>query len=71
MIKLIDNWRLAHKFTSMQLMAFAGACDIVLAAVVIIDQRFPFDPLWYVLARLALTGVSMGARLVAQQATKP
>ncbi|QDB73833.1 holin [Aeromonas phage 2_D05] len=70
MLKLIDNWRVAHKFTSMQLMAFAGACDIILAGVVIVNQQFPFDPLWYVVGRLALTGVSMGARLVAQQAGK-
>ena len=67
MLKLIDNWRVAHKFTSMQLMAFAGACDIILAGVVIVNQQFPFDPLWYVLGRLALTGISMGARLVAQR----
>ena len=66
MPKLINEWRIAHKFTSMQLMAFAGLCDIVLAGVVIVDQKFPFDPLWYVLARLALTGVSMAARLIAQ-----
>ncbi|MNJ48175.1 hypothetical protein D3C77_433620 [compost metagenome] len=51
----------------MQLNAFAVLCDLVLAAVVIIDQRFPFDPLWYVLARLALTAAGMGARLIAQQ----
>lgn len=67
MIQLIDNWRQAHRFSSMRLHAFAGLCDIVLAWVVIIDQRFPFDPLWYVLARLALTAAGMGARLIAQQ----
>lgn len=67
MIRLIDNWRQAHRFSSMQLQAFAVLCDLVLAAVVIIDQRFPFDPLWYVLARLVLTAAGMGARLIAQQ----
>jgi uncharacterized membrane protein YjdF len=67
MVRLIDNWRQAHRFSSMRLQAFAGLCDIVLAAVVIVDQRFPFDPLWYVLARLALTAAGMGARLIAQQ----
>lgn len=67
MLKLIDNWRVAHKFTSMQLMAFAGVCDIILAGVVIVNQQFPFDPLWYVLGRLALTAAGMGARLIAQQ----
>lgn len=68
MIRPIDNWRQAHRFSSMQLQAFAILCDLVLAGVVIVDQRFPFDPLWYVLARLALTAAGMGARLIAQQA---
>lgn len=54
MLQLIDNWRVAHKFTSIQLMAFAGVCDIILAGVVIVNQQFPFDPLWYVLGRLLL-----------------
>lgn len=67
MLKLIDNWRVAHKFTSMQLMAFAGVCDIILAGVVIVNQQFPFDPLWYVLGRLVLTAAGIGARLIAQQ----
>ena len=67
MVQLISNWRQAHRFSSMQLQAFAALCDIILAGVVIIDQRFPFDPLWYVLARLALTAAGMVARLVAQQ----
>lgn len=67
MIRLIDNWRQAHRFSSMQLQAFAVLCDLVLAGVVIVDQRFPFDPLWYVLARLALTAAGMGARLIAQR----
>lgn len=68
MLRLIDNWRQAHRFSSMQLQAFAVLCDLVLASVVIVDQRFPFDPLWYVLARLMLTAAGMGARLIAQQA---
>lgn len=65
---LIENWRNAHQFSSMRLHALAALCDLVLAGVVIIDQRFPFDPLWYVLARLTLTAAGMGARLIAQQA---
>lgn len=68
MLRPIDNWRQAHRFSSMQLQAFAVLCDLVLAGVVIVEQRFPFDPLWYVLARLALTAAGMGARLIAQQA---
>ena len=70
MVQLISNWRSAHRFTSMQIQAFAVMCDIGLAGMVIVDQRFPIDPLWYVLGRLALTAASMGARLVAQQAGK-
>lgn len=68
MVQLISNWRQAHRFSSMQLHGFAGLCDIALAGVVIVNQQFPFDPLWYVLARLALTAAGMGARLIAQQA---
>lgn len=67
MIQLIDNWRHSWRFSSMQLQGFAGMCDIVLAGVVIVNQQFPFNPLWYVLARLALTAAGMGARLIAQQ----
>lgn len=67
MVQLISNWRQAHRFSSMQLQGFAALCDIILAGVVIVDQRFPFDPLWYVLARLVLTAAGMGARLIAQQ----
>lgn len=65
-MKLIDEWKHSHKLYSMKLMYFASLCDIVLASVVIIDQKFPFDPLWYVGIRLALTVASMGARVVAQ-----
>lgn len=68
MLRPIDNWRQAHRFSSMQLQAFAVLCDLVLAGTVIVDQKFPFDPLWYVLARLALTAAGMIARLIAQQA---
>ena len=66
-MKLIDKWRESHKLYSMQLMYFATICDIIMACIVIIDQRFPFEPLWYVGIRLALTLASMVARLVAQK----
>ena len=61
-MKLIDKWKESHKLYSMQLMYFATICDIIMACIVVIDQRFPFDPLWYVGIRLALTLASMWAR---------
>ena len=66
-MKLIDKWKESHKLYSMQLMYFATICDIIMACLVIIDQKFPFNPLWYVVLRLVLTITSMGARLIAQQ----
>ena len=51
----------------MQLLYFATICDIIMACIVIIDQKFPFNPLWYVGIRLTLTLASMVARLVAQK----
>lgn len=66
-MKLIDKWKESYKLYSMQLMYFATICDIIMACIVIIDQRFPFEPLWYVGIRLALTLASMVARLIAQK----
>ena len=66
-MKLIDKWKESHKLYSMQLMYFSTICDIIMACIVIIDQKFPFNPLWYVGIRLTLTLASMGARLVAQK----
>lgn len=66
-MKLIDNWKSSWKFSSMQLLFFATVCDIVAVGALIIDDKFPIDPTAYVLLRLAMTILSMGARLVAQQ----
>lgn len=66
-MKLIDKWKESNKLYSMQLLYFATICDIIMACIVIIDQRFPFNPLWYVGIRLTLTLASMVARLVAQK----
>lgn len=66
-MKLIDNWKSAWKFSSLQLQLVATLGDIAMACLVIINASFPFNPLWYVILRLALTITSMGARLIAQQ----
>ena len=66
-MKLIEKWKESHKFYSMQLLYFATISDIIMAGIVIIDQKFPFNPLWYVGIRLTLTLASMVARLVAQK----
>lgn len=68
-MNLIDNWKLAHKFSSIQLQMFASACDVVLACVVVVNQSWPINPLYYVAVRLTMTVAAMGARLVAQGIT--
>lgn len=50
----------------MQLLSFALICDVAATLAFIIDEKFPVDPLIYVLFRLAMTVFSMVARLVAQ-----
>lgn len=65
-MKLIPNWRSSWKFSSIQLLSFALICDVVATLAFIIDEKFPVDPLIYVLFRLAMTVLSMVARLVAQ-----
>ena len=50
----------------MQLMAFATACDLIVVAMAIINEQFPFSPQWYVGLRLLMTMGSMLARLIAQ-----
>ncbi len=66
-MKLIDNWKSAWRFSSMQLQLVATLADIAMACLVVVNTSFPFNPLWYVVLRLALTLTSMGARLIAQQ----
>ena len=65
-MKLIPNWRRSWKFSSIQLLSFALICDVVATLAFIVDEKFPVDPLIYVLFRLAMTVLSMVARLVAQ-----
>ena len=65
-MKLIPNWRSSWKFSSIQLLSFALICDVVATLAFIVDEKFPVDPLIYVLFRLVMTVFSMVARLVAQ-----
>ncbi|MFV0357728.1 MAG: hypothetical protein ACK5LG_21880 [Bacteroides thetaiotaomicron] len=69
-MKLIDNWRNSWKFSSMQLLFFATICDVIAVGALIIDDKFPIDPKVYVVLRLSMTILSMGARLVAQKDTE-
>lgn len=69
-MKLISDWKKAHRLYSIQLGYFATMCDIAMTAIVIIDDKFPFNPLWYVGLRLGLTVASMVARLLAQPDTQ-
>lgn len=66
-MKLIANWRQSWKFSSIQLLLFATICDVVAVAALVIDEKFPVDPMVYVLLRLVMTVGSMVARLVAQK----
>ena len=65
-MKLIPNWRSSWKFSSIQLLSFALICDVAATLAFIVDEKFPVDPLIYVLFCLAMTVLSMVARLVAQ-----
>ena len=56
-MRLIDNWRKAHKLSSMQLMAIAAGVEAVNGAI---DGIIPA---W---VSVVLILLAMGARLVAQ-----
>ena len=60
-MKLIDNWRKAHKLTSMQLMAIAAAVEAVNG---VLDGVIPA---W---VSVSLILLAMAARLVAQDSLK-
>ena len=68
-MKLIDNWRKAHKMSSMQLMALALVADGLLSAL----DQFGYQlmsPGWQTAVTLALIAAAMVARLVAQESVK-
>ena len=60
-MKLISNWRKAHKFSSMQLMAIAAGVEAVNG---VLDGIIPA---W---VSVVLILLAMGARLVAQDGVK-
>ena len=60
-MRLIENWRKAHKFSSMQLMAIAAAIE---ASNVALDGVIPA---W---VSVSLILLAMAARLVAQDSLK-
>lgn len=61
MLQLIDNWRVAHKFTSMQLMAIAAGVEAVNG---VLDGVIPA---W---VSVCLILLAMVARVVAQDGVK-
>jgi len=68
-VKLIDNWRKAHKMSSMQLMALALVSDGLLSAL----DRFGYQlmsPGWQTAVTLALIAAAMLARVVAQESVR-
>lgn len=60
-MKLIENWRKAHKMSSMQLMAIAAAVEAVN------DALDGVIPAW---VSVSLILLAMAARLVAQDSLK-
>ena len=68
-VKLIENWRKAHRMSSMQLMALAIVADGLLSAL----DRYGYQvmsPGWQTAVTLALIAAAMAARLVAQESVK-
>lgn len=69
-MKLIANWRKAHKMSSMQLNAVALTCDGAFIGVAVWYETFPMPVLLYAGLRMGLTVASTVARLVAQESVK-
>ena len=65
MIKLIPQWRRAHKFSSMWLMAIAILFDGINAALDSVGWRF-LDATWQSGISIILVAAAMVARLIAQ-----
>lgn len=66
MIKLIDNWRHAHRFSSMWLMALAVVFEGMQALLDLVGWRFMSSG-WQTAISIGLVVAAMGARLVAQR----
>ncbi len=69
-MKLIENWRKAHKMSSVQLNAVALMCDGAFIGVAVLYETFPMPVLMYAGLRMALTVAATVARLVAQESVK-
>ena len=69
-MKLISNWRKAHKMSSVQLNAIALTCDGAFIGVAVWHETFPIPVLMYAGLRMALTVASTVARLIAQESVK-
>ena len=69
-MKLISNWRKAHKLSSVQLNAVALTCDGAFIGVAVWYETFPMPVLMYAGLRMGLTVASTVARLVAQESVK-
>ena len=69
-MKLVSNWRKAHKMSSVQLNAVALTCDGAFIGVAVWYESFPMPVLMYAGLRMALTVASTVARLVAQESVK-
>ena len=69
-MKLIQNWRKAHKMRSMQLNALALTCDGAFIGVAVWYESFPMPVLVYAGLRMVLTVAATVARLVAQESVK-
>lgn len=67
MFKMIDDWRHAWKFTSIQLSMFAIVCDSLFIIVAVINESFYIHPVLYAVLRLVLTLLSMFARMIRQE----
>ena len=68
-MKLIENWRKAHRMSSMQLMALAMVADGLLSAL----DRFGYQlmsPGWQTAVTMALIAAAMLARVVAQESVR-
>ena len=66
MLKLVDNWRRAHRFSSMWLMALAIVFEGAQALLDLVGWRF-MSSVWQTAVSIGLVLAAMAARLVAQR----
>ena len=66
MFRLVDNWRQAHRFSSMWLMALAIAFEGLQTLLDLVGWRFMSSG-WQTAISIGLILLAMAARLVAQR----